>query len=263
MLKPKKSLGQNFLKDKNVSNKIVASLGDISNKTVIEIGPGTGALTEILLAKGANVVAIELDKRAVELLSEKFADYIQQSKFRIIEADIRHIDLANILLENETDPSLVGNIPYYLTGIIFFKVFENADLLKQAVIMCQKEVAVRVVASPRSKDYSSISVGAQLAGKPKKLFDVAPGCFVPPPKIWSSVIHLSFDEFRFSKIEFLAIMKNVRIAFNQRRKKLVNPFKQAYSEIDVREYLGEFADKRAEELTPENYIELYSRFKKD
>ena len=246
--KTKKSLGQHFLKDGNMIRKIAESIPAKRSDKIIEIGPGDGALTGVLLEKFDDVTAIEIDRRMVEVLTEKF------SSLDIIHEDILKFDWS--MISNISKPiHVVGNLPYYITSQILFAILENRSMLISALLMMQKEVAERIVAEPGTKAYGILSVQGQLMSTPEILFDVPPDVFKPRPSIDSSVI-----KFTFNKPKLICSDQNlktvVRMAFNQRRKKLSNALKRLDADLPAEEF--DF-DLRAEALKPEMYEKLTAR----
>lgn len=212
---------------------------------MIEIGPGTGALTKWMAKSISDLHVIELDQRAVEVLKNEVDNITihQQDVLKVNWEDIVDPDKKNVV---------VGNLPYYITSPILFDLLENRDLFDEAVLMMQKEVAERLVAEPSSKAYGIMSVQTQLFCTPEILFDVAPGSFNPPPRVNSSVIKLKFDKPDLSFSD--DTLKNVvRTAFNQRRKKLSNSLKPILGDNlpDGFNY-----DDRADHWSPETYAKL-------
>lgn len=245
MIKPKKSLGQHFLHDKNILAKIVDVISANSNDRVVEIGAGTGALTEMLISTYSDVQVFEIDERAVTVLEKKFPGlHIHQQD--VLEAKWEAL--------KPTDGNLfvVGNLPYYITSPILFSLLEERAFLEEAILMMQKEVAQRLVANTGTKDYGILSVQTQLMCTPKILFDVSPNSFTPPPGVQSSVIRLTFDKdsLRCTDENFKRV---VRTAFNQRRKKLSNSLKPVLE--DYRPEGFDF-DARAERWEPDIYEKL-------
>jgi len=241
----KKSLGQHFLTDNNVIFKILKSVDADEGDRVIEIGPGTGALTKWMAKSISDLHVIELDQRAVEVLKNEIDNITihQQDVLKVNWEDIVDPDKKNVV---------VGNLPYYITSPILFDLLENRGLFDEAVLMMQKEVAERLVAEPSSKAYGIMSVQTQLFCTPEILFDVAPGSFNPPPRVNSSVIKLKFDKPDLSFSD--DTLKNVvRTAFNQRRKKLSNSLKSILGNNlpDGFNY-----DDRADHWSPETYAKL-------
>ena len=252
MIAPKKSLGQNFLTDKNISRKIVAAIAPTAGDFILEIGPGTGALTELLAETEARILAVEIDKRAVEVLQSKFA---QKENLRIVHEDFSKFDfrVADEFASGER-LKVAGNIPYYLTSEIIFRLIENSSKISRVVLMIQKEVAQRLVAQPRTKDYGILTVAIGLCARAKILFDVPPSCFFPRPKVTSSVIEITFKRGEENLFDN-GLMRFVRAAFNQRRKTLSNSL-SAYSVRECPEF-AEYLNKRAEELTFDEFHRLY------
>lgn len=247
-LRTKKSLGQHFLKDGNMIRKIVDSIDAQPDDKIVEIGPGAGALTDYLVERFENSTVIEIDQRMVELLSKKYPG------LDIIEKDILKFDWTDII--NVDKPiHVVGNLPYYITSQILFSIMEQRAHISTALLMMQKEVAERIVASSGSKVYGILSVQCQLMSRPEILFDVPPTVFVPPPSVESSVVKFTFD-----KPDLACSDKNlktvVRMAFNQRRKKLSNALKRLDTELPEKEF--DFS-LRAEALAPEMYEKLTAR----
>jgi len=241
----KKSLGQHFLRDPNMIQKIVDSVPAQKGDRIVEIGPGAGAITGPMLEKYGNVIAVEIDQRMVEHLSEEFPD------LKVVNQDILKSDWDDFI-KSDSPVHVVGNLPYYITSQILFKVLEYRKQISSAILMMQKEVAERIVAEPRNKEYGILSVQAQLMSSPEILFDVHPGVFSPPPNVDSAVLKLTFD-----KPDLTCSDKNlktvVRMAFNQRRKKLSNALKRLDIELPQDEF--DF-NLRAEALEPSEYEKL-------
>tara|TARA_R110000868_G_scaffold383578_5_gene650618 strand:- start:697 stop:1470 length:774 start_codon:yes stop_codon:yes gene_type:complete len=243
--KTKKSLGQHFLTDNNIINKILKSVHAKEGDRLIEIGPGTGALTKWLVQEHKDVHAIELDQRAVAVLEE------QLTGLTIHQQDVLKVDWKDLISETG-ETHVIGNLPYYITSPILFSLLESREYFSEAILMMQKEVAQRLVASPSTKEYGILSVQTQLMSTPELLFDVSPNSFSPPPKVMSSVIRITFNKPKMLCSD-KTLKSVVRTAFNQRRKKLSNSLKPA---------LGEFFpdgfnyDERAENWTPDRYADL-------
>lgn len=257
LIAPKKSLGQNFLIDNNISRKIVNELQLEAGEKLMEIGPGTGALTTLLLENDIELTAVELDKRAVELLSRKFAD----KKLSIISDDVRNVSIAAIAGDGKI--KVIGNIPYYISADILFLLFESYMHIERVILMVQKEVAKRVVSKPNSKDYGILGIAADLISTASIAFDVSPNCFYPKPKVTSAILHIKFNKTLTERVEFKSIMKLVKAAFSQRRKTLRNSLKTYLSSLPAEkvsaftEKYEELLAKRAENLTTNDYIEIY------
>jgi 16S rRNA (adenine1518-N6/adenine1519-N6)-dimethyltransferase len=220
--KPK--LGQNFLHDQQAVQRIAAALGDCSQETVIEIGPGRGAVTRILAERAAHVLAIELDQTLISHLRAEFP----ADRVTITHQDVLQFDFAAASAQAGHRLPVIGNLPYYITSPILLKLAANHSVLDRAVLMMQREVADRVAAEPGSRDYGLLSVTAQLYGPVEKLFTLPPGAFSPPPQVHSTVIRWRFNP-RFaslgvSETEFLNF---ARKAFAQKRKTLANNLRAA------------------------------------
>jgi 16S rRNA (adenine1518-N6/adenine1519-N6)-dimethyltransferase len=247
-LRTKKSLGQHFLKDGNMIRKIVDSIDARPDDKVIEIGPGAGALTDYLVERFKHLTVIEIDQRMVEVLSAKYPD------LDIVEKDILKYDWTDILTTDKPI-HIIGNLPYYITSQILFSILEHRAKISSALLMMQKEVAARIVADSGSKVYGILSVQCQLMSSPEILFDVPPTVFVPPPSVESSVVKFVFDKPTLDCTdEHLKTV--VRMAFNQRRKKLSNALKRLDTDLPTEEF--DFS-LRAEALTPQMYEKLTAR----
>ncbi len=268
-VKPKKSLGQNFLIDQNIQRKIIKLLDCRDNQPVIEIGPGTGALTRLLAAADVNLLAVEIDKRSFDALTEEFPRH-DYPNIRILEGNILEYSLHDLLTfidsSNASKVLVVGNLPYYISSEILFWLLESSSYVEKAVLTLQREVAERLTAEPRTKDYGILTVALSLLGSCRKMFDISPDCFYPKPKVWSSVVEIKFDKRVCSIDEFNSGMKLIRAAFNQRRKMLKNSLK-TYIESrpgclmdDFLESLPKQAqglmNQRAEELLPMDFCKL-------
>ncbi len=246
-LKPKKSLGQHFLRDQNILRNITMAVGAKEGERVIEIGPGEGALTEWLLKAFDDVLAIEVDGRAVDVLAERFPD------LQVRHGDILKESWDDVLAPDRSNV-VVGNIPYYITSPILFKIMDAGPIFRKAVLLMQKEVAERLVAGPGTKAYGILSVQAQLLGEVEYMFDVSRHVFYPKPKVESAVIafHPSKDPL---PVELAHLKTVVRTSFNQRRKMLSNSLKQLLNEQGIEEIAFDM-NLRPDQLQPEKFIEL-------
>jgi len=244
-IKPKKSLGQHFLHDSNILRNITLATAAKDDERVIEIGPGEGALTAFLLEKYKDVTAIEIDNRAIEVLEQRFPD------LNLIHGDILKTPWEDVLRPDGKNV-IVGNIPYFITSPILFKVMDAGNIYRRAVFLMQKEVAERLIANKGSKAYGILSVQAQLLGKVEYLFTVSRHVFHPKPKVESAVI--SFEPRTDELPVKLADLKMVvRTAFNQRRKKMSNSLK---SLIGDRTDIAFDLNMRPDQIDPEAFIEL-------
>lgn len=254
-IRPLKRLGQNFLRDPNTALKIVASLRPSDGARVVEIGPGTGALTKELASRYPGMVAIEVDGRAVEYLQSELPD-----------VDVRHADVLDtdwraLAGERKGPLYVVGNLPYNITTPILFSLLDASDVVEEIVVMVQYEVAQRLAAEPRTKDYGSLTVGVQQHADVKMLFKVSRNVFVPRPAVTSAVVRITVNRDRIGEEKRELIRKVVRAAFGQRRKTLRNSLQSITAELSGGESFFEtfderFASRRAEELTPAEFIEL-------
>ncbi len=208
-------LGQNFLIDDPARRAIVDALGELRERTVIEIGPGHGAITDFLVSRARRVIAIELDRALAAALRFRYRD---QPHIEILEADVLKIDFES--LGEQAD--VVGNLPYYITSDILLHLFRFASL-SRAVLMMQREVADRVAAAPGVRDYGLLSATTQMYSRVDKLFTLPPAAFSPPPDVHSTVLRLHFaprfTELGVEAVPFDAFLKK---SFGQKRKTLSN-----------------------------------------
>ncbi len=246
-VRPKKSLGQHFLKDQNIANKIVDAIEACSQKTVLEIGPGTGVLTSILIDKAdIDFYAIEVDSEAYEYLQATFPSLGDNLIFK----NVLKFDLKEVF----SDPmTIIGNFPYNISSQIFFKVLENRDLVKDVVCMIQKEVAERISANHGNKTYGILSVFLQAFYDIEYLFTVGPKVFDPPPRVNSAVIHLKRNKREELGCNEVLFFKVVKLGFNQRRKTLRNSLKSILLNLPTD---NEIFGKRPEQLNVEDFIYL-------
>lgn len=211
-----KFLGQNFLHDKNILRKITGVLSPVKGDTVLEIGPGQGALTEFLLETGADVTAVEIDRRAAALLREKFP------QLRVVEQDFLATGPADLYGDDVFDIRVAGNLPYNVTSPIVFRLLEQRRMLRDAVFMVQYEVARRMTSDPGTKDYGILAVLMNAVANVSFCFKVPPTVFYPQPKVWSAVIHIDFTKESSMIKDEEVLRKLVKTAFNKRRKTLKN-----------------------------------------
>jgi 16S rRNA (adenine1518-N6/adenine1519-N6)-dimethyltransferase len=230
MRKPK--LGQNFLVDEAACHAIASSLGDISGRTVVEVGPGHGAITSILAASCRRLVAIEIDSSLAAELRFRFR---LQPQVQIVEADVLEVDLDALLQPDET-ADVVGNLPYYITSEILLRLFAAGarGRLDRAVVMMQREVADRLAASPGVRDYGLLSATAQMNARVEILFTLPPAAFSPPPEVFSTVLRLEFAP-RFAElgVDAVGFDKFLRSCFAQKRKTLANNLRAAGISADA------------------------------
>jgi 16S rRNA (adenine1518-N6/adenine1519-N6)-dimethyltransferase len=256
--KPK--LGQNFLRDQNAIQRIAMALGDLSGQTVIEIGPGQGAITQALAARAADVIAIELDRELAPRLRAQFPP----ERVTVVEQDVLQFDFAAAAATAGQRLAVAGNLPYYITSPILLKLAASHAALDRAVLMVQREVADRIVAGPGSRDYGLLSVTVQMYGPVASLFTLPPGAFSPPPEVHSTVFRWRFAP-RFAElgVEEGAFLAFVRQAFAQKRKTLANNLRAAgYEPSQIQASLlvtALSAQARAEELSIEQLAALHIR----
>jgi len=232
---PKSKLGQNFLRDQQAIRRIVAALGDCSDHTVIEIGPGMGAITRELAARAGKVLALEYDRDLasrlmVELSGSETKDGIASttSNVEIKTVDVLSFDFAAAASSANQRLIVAGNLPYYITSPILLKLAENAAVLDRAVLMVQREVADRVAAAPGSRDYGLLSVAVQMHGPVERLFTLPPSAFSPPPQVHSTVFRWRFaprfNELHVGRDAFLRFLRQI---FAAKRKTLSNNLRAA------------------------------------
>jgi 16S rRNA (adenine1518-N6/adenine1519-N6)-dimethyltransferase len=255
-VRPKQSLGQNFLVDQNIARNIVRSLDLRPGEPVVEIGPGQGALTGLIAAETPAFVAVEIDQRVVEDLRARFAPL----GARIVQGDILKTDFAGLFPQTSGKIRVVGNIPYHLTSEILFKVFEGWSGIRDLTIMIQREVARRLMAAPGTKEYGILSVCTRFYGTPELLYNVSPNCFYPKPAVTSSVVRITIHDNLRHGVDERLFRSVVRTAFGKRRKTLRNCLKdlqvtaEQVGAIISDESLG--LQRRAEELSVDQFAEL-------
>ncbi|MGH9560799.1 MAG: 16S rRNA (adenine(1518)-N(6)/adenine(1519)-N(6))-dimethyltransferase RsmA [Terracidiphilus sp.] len=220
--KPK--LGQNFLVDASAVERIAASLGDLAGHTVVEIGPGRGAITGALSSRAERVLAIEFDRELAAGLREQF----DVSRVNVIEQDVLQFDFAAAAAEAGARLRVAGNLPYYITSPILLKLAASHAALDLAVLMVQREVADRVTAAPGSRDYGLLSVTTQMYGPAEPLFTLPPSAFSPPPQVHSTVFRWRFaPRFQELGVDEHGFLRFLRQAFAQKRKTLMNNLRAA------------------------------------
>ena len=211
--KPK--LGQNILIDPSASLAIVEALGDISTATVLEIGPGRGAITKLLAARAHRLFAVELDSALAASLRQNFPS------LEVFEQDILTTNIS--ALAGSEKLALVGNLPYYITSQILLHLFVHHQAIDRAVIMVQREVADRIAAQPGTRDYGLLTATTQLYARVDNLFTLPPSAFAPPPDVHSSVLRLSFEpSYRSLGVDSAEFVPFLKQSFAQKRKTLAN-----------------------------------------
>lgn len=258
-----KKYGQNFLIDSHVLKKIMDAAEIGKDDCVVEIGPGIGTMTQYLAERAGEVVAVEIDKNLIPILTETLADYKNVS---IINEDILKVDLNRIVEEkNGGRPvKIVANLPYYITTPIIMGLFENHVPVKSITVMVQKEVADRMQVGPGTKDYGALSLAVQYYAKPEIVAIVPPNCFIPRPNVASAVIRLTCHEKKPVEVKNeKGMFALIRASFNQRRKTLANSLSNAQNLSLTREQVTEALESmqlsptiRGEALTLEQFAAL-------
>jgi 16S rRNA (adenine1518-N6/adenine1519-N6)-dimethyltransferase len=216
---PSKRLGQHFLRDRSAIDRIIQALNPQTDETIIEIGPGTGALTTKLVERAGRLVAVEFDNKLAPLLSERFAD---KANFKLVMADALTTDFC-AAIQPATRARLVANLPYNISTAILQRLIAQRACLTELVLMLQREVVERVLAPPGTTDRGFISVLVEAYCETEKLFDVAPGAFRPPPKVWSSVMRLKFrPRINADVADQDLLWATVSAGFAQKRKTILN-----------------------------------------
>jgi 16S rRNA (adenine1518-N6/adenine1519-N6)-dimethyltransferase len=261
----KKSLGQNFLVDDNYIRKIIDAVDPADGDTIVEIGPGRGAITEKLIASGANVIAIELDRELVPVLREQFPN---AAYFTVVEADAIEFDFASLNAANPNSAihspqsKVVANLPYYISTAILQKMSEQRELFSSLVLMFQREVVDRITAEPGNSDRGFLTVLVESAFAVEKLFDVPPTAFRPQPKVWSSVVRLTPKENVISHPE--PFRRLLSAAFAQKRKTILNNLKTFSREALTALKIAEIdPGRRAETLTLDEWLRLADAITQD
>ena len=252
-LDARKRLGQHFLLDLNLTRRIARAAAPLDAGTVIEVGPGPGGLTRALLLEGAaSVVAVEVDARAIGALHD-----LQQAagtRLKLLQSDALEIRLASL---GPPPRRVVANLPYNVATALLVRWLHQADEIAEMVLMFQKEVADRLAAAPRSKDYGRLSVLAQHVCSVQRLFDVMPSAFVPPPKVVSSVVRLRPRPVGERLADLTPLERITAAAFGQRRKMLRGPLGSLFADpAAVLTKLGLSPTSRAEELSVADFVQL-------
>lgn len=267
----RKSMGQNFLTDDEILDNIVEQANIKKDELVIEIGPGLGNLTKYILKKEAKVLAFEIDKNMENILNKRFNS---QDNLKIVMKDFLKANINEYIKKGEKT-KIIANLPYYITTPIIFKLLENKEQISDIVIMVQKEVADRIIASPKSKDFGILSINVKCKSNVEKLFDVPKDAFIPEPSITSSVIRITPDENKLLKYGILnetTFDEVLKASFLARRKKLINSIelskiseKYSLKKEDIKEMLESLKinlDSRAEELNIEDFVNISNYIEK-
>lgn len=246
MVRPKKHLAQHFLTDPAIARRIVDSLEPKPGEVVLEVGPGTGVLTGLLLEKEAKLVPVEIDPESVLHLKKKWPELAGS----LVEGDFLDLDLDTI---SGGKLHVIGNFPYNISSQIFFKILENRQKVSSIVCMLQKEVAYRIASTPGTKTYGILSVLLQAYYDIHYLFSVKPGSFHPPPKVKSGVIRLVRNQHVSLPCDEKLFLRVVKTTFNQRRKMIRNSIQPILLNLDSD---FDLLTKRPEQLDVEQFIEL-------
>jgi 16S rRNA (adenine1518-N6/adenine1519-N6)-dimethyltransferase len=260
----KKSLGQNFLVDERVAERIVSALGPRSDETIIEIGPGQGALTSRLIAHAGRLVAVELDRDLAQLLRERYGE---SPNFHLVESDALITDLCALIAPDKS-ARVVANLPYYISTAILQRLIEQRSCISEMILMLQREVVERICAPPASSERGYLSVLVEAYCEREALFDVAPVAFRPVPKVWSTVVRLKVHSRPAVDVEDEALFwRLVSAGFAQRRKTIFNNLRSVSGELSSRieraggagrvlESAHIESQRRAETLTLEEWASL-------
>jgi 16S rRNA (adenine1518-N6/adenine1519-N6)-dimethyltransferase len=252
-LMAKKSLGQNFLLDLNITARVARAAGNLGGKNVIEVGPGPGGLTRALLGgDAAHVYAIERDDRCVAALQEVVA--VADGRLSVIPADALEADYAGIC---PSPRAVVANLPYNIATVLLIGWLKRVELFDGLTLMFQKEVAERLTAQTRTKDYGRVSVITQWLCDAAQCFDLPPSAFTPPPKVTSTVVHLTPKRNRTDKAQFRTMEKLTAAAFGQRRKMLRQSLKSlGVDEARMLEDCAIAPTARAEEIDVAGFVRM-------
>ncbi len=248
-IKPLKRFGQNYLTDKNIISKIVDTFNPSKDENIIEIGPGTGALTRALYEKIGPFTVVEIDTRVIEKLQSELPG------LQIINNDFLEIDLKQFLSATKKN-RIIGNIPYNITSSILFKLFMSRSNISDALIMVQYEVAKRMTAVRGTKDYGILSVLLNYFTETELCFKISPNVFYPKPKVWSSIVQLNFQKETDNSINDEDFIKVVKAAFGNRRKTLKNSLSNSIFDTQKIDPISFPLNRRAEELTFHDFIIL-------
>ncbi|MBU0560950.1 MAG: ribosomal RNA small subunit methyltransferase A [Bacteroidetes bacterium] len=248
--KPLKRFGQNYIQDTNIINQIVQEINPSETDKIIEIGPGTGALTAGLYSIKKMFTAVEIDNRVIEDLKEKFP------QVNFINKDLLKEDFSELLDRGSGITKIVGNIPYNITSSILFKIIDHHHLVDEVVFMVQDEFARRITAKPRTKDYGIPTVILEYFAESKYCFQISPHAFYPRPKVNSAVIHLYFNKKLDDEVDTALFIKTVKACFGNRRKTLKNSLSNSIFAASVFTGVDLDLSKRAEELELPDFLKL-------
>lgn len=247
-IKPLKKFGQNYLIDKNIVNKMTNALNVKKTDTILEIGPGKGFITNEVYNLVDSLIGVEIDSRVISDLASKFP------KLQLIHNDFIKLDLNELKFKSPI--KIIGNIPFYLTGDILFKLIDNKEIISDAVLILPFDIAKRIVASKRTKEYGILTIIFNYFSTPKIIQKVSPNVFLPKPNIDAAIIHIAFNKYEIDNIDKKLFIKIVKASFGNRRKTLNNSLRNSifkdcdFSNLDLS------LSKRAEELEVADFLTL-------
>jgi 16S rRNA (adenine1518-N6/adenine1519-N6)-dimethyltransferase len=246
-VKARKRFGQHFLTDSSVLSAIVAAVKPIESNHLLEIGPGHGALTELLYPEVGNMIAIEIDRDLIAMLRARF------DQLQVVNEDVLAVDLAAVLGEQRW--RLVGNLPYNISSPLLIKLYGHLEQIRDMHFMFQRELSQRLAAQPGTKDWGRLSVMTQYFCNVQPLFDVPPEAFDPPPQVYSQVIRLWPREER-TRVAMDVFADVLRMAFSARRKRLSNALKSLQLPWDALAEADILPSQRPDELSVEAYVQI-------
>jgi 16S rRNA (adenine1518-N6/adenine1519-N6)-dimethyltransferase len=255
----RKRLGQHFLSDRNIVNKVVETAGVGRDDTVLEVGSGLGIMTLVLADRAKRVIAVEIDPKLAEILREKTADRLN---VEVIQKDILEIDFHRLYEKEEQRIKVVANLPYQISTPLLFRLIDSREAFSSLTLMIQKEVAVRMTAAPGGKDYGILSIFTQMVSDISIRFLIKPSAFFPSPKVESAVIHMVWKEKPIVDSEHVDWFKKVVSgSFNYRRKTLINALKHSRLSLpedapDRMNRIGIDPQRRPETLAIEEFARL-------
>jgi len=248
-VKPLKKFGQNYLQDKNILVKIVNEFNPADGENIIEIGPGTGNLTEVLFSRVNKLTGIEIDSRVADELKGKFPGIL------LVQKDILDVDFEELRGDKSKKLRVIGNIPYYLTSPILFQLLKQKEIVEDAVLLMQLEVAERLISSSGTKAYGILSAIFNAFADIELCFKVSPNVFFPKPKVYSSVVHIRFRK-RYEIKDEKTYIQTVKAGFATRRKTLKNALNNSiFKDINFSNCSTDLK-LRAEQLTIPDFIQL-------
>jgi len=256
---PRKSLGQHFLVDRNILNKVIRTAQVDQEDVVLEVGPGLGEMTLALARQAKRVIAVEIDPKLIEILKKKVKGY---SNVEVVKGDILKVDFNQVLDRKGHLIKVVANLPYQISTPLLFRFIESRQIFSALTLMLQREVAERMIASPGGKEYGPLSIFIQLISNPSIRFLVKPSAFIPPPRVESALVHIAWKEKPILELEDEEWFKKVvRGCFGYRRKTLINALK--HSDLSLPkdaegriEKVGINPQRRPETLTIEEFASL-------